>query len=169
MTPAWNANYHVKVSIDEANQYRYLFECNWSPGGRFVTFIMLNPSVGNVEQTDPTLVRCLQYAKLWGYDGLKVVNLFAYIATDPEKLNEVLDPVGPENDDYIRYAAENSDTVILAWGECLSTHAAKQRMDETFALVQHKKPCCLKVTAHGNYPRHPLYLSKDLQPIPYMF
>lgn len=167
MTPAWNANYHVNAVMDDAKEYRYLFECNWSAGERFVTFILLNPSVGNVTQTDPTLARCMYYAKLWGYDGFKVVNLYAFIATDPDRLLDTVDPVGPENDRYIRLAAEQSETVVLAWGSSITSEDAKKRMEATIELVRHKRPQCLKMTVDGNYPRHPLYLPKNVQPVPY--
>ena len=167
MTRNWNSNYHVNAVIDETQQYRYLFECRWGHGNDVVTFIMLNPSVGNVEQTDPTLVRCINYAKAWGYSGMNVVNLFAYISTDPKQLKNAIDPIGPKNDAYIRLATEQSDAVILAWGSILTTPQAKQRMQSTINLVRHKIPKCLKVTTHGNYPRHPLFLPRNLVPIPY--
>ena len=169
MTPAWNAHYHVNAVMDDAKEYRYLFECSWSLGNRFVTFILLNPSIGNVTQTDPTLARCMYYAKLWGYDGFKVVNLFAYISTDPTRLNEVRDPIGPENDRYIRIAVDQSETVVLAWGSNITSECSKQRMQETLELVRHKRPQCLKMTKDGNYPQHPLYLPKNLEPIPYIY
>ncbi|TCI67849.1 DUF1643 domain-containing protein [Exiguobacterium sp. SH0S7] len=54
-------------------------------------FVMLNPSQGNQGQDDRTLQRCISFAKTWGYDGIKVVNLFAFILTDPCKLKEQAD------------------------------------------------------------------------------
>lgn len=167
MTPSWNANYHVKTTMDETNQYRYLFECNWSPGGHFITFILFHPSIDDVSQTDPTLRRCTHYAKLWGFDGLKVVNLYAMIASDVKSLDHMYDPIGPDNDTYIRYAADHSAAVILAWGDAITTLSAQSRMRDVYQLVQHQSPHCLKVTTTGNYPRHPLYLSKSLIPVPY--
>lgn len=167
MTPSWNANYHVKTTIDDAKKYRYLFECNWSPGGHFVTFILLHPETCEVTQTDPTLRRCIHYAKLWGFDGLKVVHLYALVTTDVESLGTTRDSIGPENNQFILYATDHSSAVILAWGDTLTTPLAQSRMRDVYQLVHHQSPHCLKVTSTGNYPRHPLYLSKSLIPVPY--
>lgn len=59
----------------------------------------------------------ISYAKKWGYDGIKVVNLFAYISTDPKGLRDQVDAVGPENDKYVLNAVHRSEKVIVALGK----------------------------------------------------
>ena len=59
-----------------------------------VLFVMLNPSIADAEDADPTVKRCINFAKLWCYSSVEIVNLFAYIATDPKKLLNHDDPIG---------------------------------------------------------------------------
>lgn len=157
----WDRQYDVKAVIDETEQYRYQFTCKWGNGRRLVTFVMLNPSQGNQSQDDRTLQRCISYAKHWGYDGIKVVNLFAYISTDPKELKGQVDAVGPENDKYVLDAAHRSERVIVAWGK---KTFAQGRIDEVLELLSFVDLYAIEVTNCGRYPKHPLYLRGELSP-----
>lgn len=109
MNGNWDLSYRVHSVIDESKTYHYQFSCEWGDGGRYVTFIMLNPSIGNQDQPDPTLRKCISYARSWEYDGIKVANLFAYISTDPKRLREVDDPIGLDNDRHILEMMKDSE------------------------------------------------------------
>src|SRR5207253_9302632 len=56
--------------------------------GGTVTFVGLNPSTADATQDDPTIRRCIRFAREWGFDRLKMVNLYAYRATDPRELGK---------------------------------------------------------------------------------
>lgn len=132
---------------------------------RSVNFVMLNPSTADDVADDPTVRRCIGYARRWGYGELLVTNLFAFRATDPKAMKAADDPVGPENDEYIRKIAGAVDLVVLAWG----SHGDYRRRDEQVRRIVAgvgKEPHCLTVTATGQ-PGHPLYLGRDLRPIRY--
>ena len=88
--------------------------------GSGAVFLMLNPSTADAIDNDPTVERCLRRALKMGFGGLMVCNTFAYRSTDPEKLYEVEDPVGPENDQIILARARSAGMVICGWG----THGA---------------------------------------------
>lgn len=132
---------------------------------RSLNVVMLNPSTATATEDDPTIRRCIGYARRWGYGELIVTNLFAYRATDPKAMKVAADPVGPENDEYIRKIAQEADLILVAWG----SHGAYRRRDEhvrrLIASVG-KEPLCLAITATGQ-PVHPLYQRADLEPIPY--
>lgn len=46
-------------------------------------FIMLTPSTADADTDDPTIRRCIGFAKSSGFGGLYVGNLFAYRSTQP--------------------------------------------------------------------------------------
>ena len=81
-----------------------------------VLFIMLNPSTADAFKLDPTVTRCYNYARAWGYGHLLVANLFALRSTDPDRLYHHQDPVGPDNMAWIDEAADYADKIVLAWG-----------------------------------------------------
>ena len=63
--------------------------------------IGLNPSTADEKENDPTIVRCINFAKSWGYGGVCVANLFAFRATLPIEMMASKDPIGKENDVWL--------------------------------------------------------------------
>lgn len=141
--------------------YRYALEREWPRTlldrdlGR-VLFVMLNPSTADGLRDDPTVRRCVDFAQRWGYSSLTVVNLFAWRATDPRELALVPDPVGPDNDAWIRARATVADRVVAAWGARGDLLARDRVVLELLRGLGHDVRC-LGVTRAG-MPRHPLYL-----------
>ena len=154
--------------ISPCRQYRYSLSRMWGTvRTRRCLFIMLNPSTADAFTADPTIRRCLAFCTAWGYDNLEVVNLFAYRATDPKTLIHTPDPVGPDNDLYLKHAITDSTKVICAWGANEAIRVLGYRDQDVLTLVkQYRDPYCLGITK-GGYPRHPLYVKGDVQPIPY--
>ena len=149
----------ARISKDE--QYRYQLGRHWDrTQARKTMFVMLNPSTANAFQDDATIRRCMNFADSWGCGGMYVVNLFALRATDPMRLLEAKDPVGPKNDSYLRgalvTALKKDWLTVVAWGK----NAPRYRT-RTFARMMAFGPpvWCLGVNADGS-PRHPLRLSK---------
>ena len=142
--------------FDETAVYRYSLYRRWANHGRSVTFVMLNPSTADAFKEDPTITRCIGFAKGFGYHALTIVNIFAFRSTDPKKLRTVEDPVGPDNDRYIRDACFRGSSVICAWG----THGALHARDlAAWKQIRLEIPnvFCLGRTK-GGHPKHPLYL-----------
>lgn len=148
-----------KATISECGRYRYDLWRTWGVGPH-VTFIMLNPSTADHEQDDPTIRKCIKFAKQWGFSGLVVVNLFAYRATDPKDLWKAEDPIGPLNDLYIESHAFCGVTVA-GWG---AKPKVKARADEVCGRLKNLRT--IRLTKDG-YPEHPLFLPSDLQPFPW--
>lgn len=146
--------------FDESGKYRYRLWRRWSPGLPTICIIMLNPSTADCSQNDPTISRCINLASKWGYGGIEVVNLFAFKSTSPRNLWQSTDPVGPHNDTHIKLAASRSDTCVLAWGNLPSGRL--ERAKQVLRLLSGKKIRCLGLTKL-NQPRHPLYLSADVE------
>ncbi|WP_276968362.1 DUF1643 domain-containing protein, partial [Metallibacterium scheffleri] len=120
----------------------------------------LNPSTADETQDDPTIRRCVGFAKAWGYQALCMVNLFAFRATRPDDMLAAADPVGPDNDAHLRALSGEAGVIVAAWG-ALGTH--RGRDVEVCALLPALH--CLTLTK-GGQPGHPLYLPRRLTPIP---
>lgn len=125
-------------------------------------FIGLNPSTADEHQDDPTIRRCIGFAKTWGYDSLVMLNLFAWRATDPIDMLQAPDPVGPENDWHLMNAAADADVIIAAWGTH-GAHLGRDHVVRHMRWVGHRLHV-LRLTKDG-HPAHPLYLPAKLQPV----
>lgn len=130
--------------------------------GGTITFVGLNPSTADETSDDPTIRRCVRFARDWGFGRLKMVNLYAWRSTDPSGLWLADDPVGPENDHNLSLAFGGSDKIVAAWGGNARADRLAQ-FAETFGGWQF---WALGVTKDGA-PRHPLYMRADSQPAIY--
>lgn len=126
-------------------------------------FVMLNPSTADGKEDDPTIRRCVGYAKRLRYDRLEVVNLYAWRATDPAAILAMTgkaDPIGERNQSIIQDASVRAGVIICGWG----IHGAHIGHDQTVIgwLTDFAKVplYCLGKTK-GGQPRHPLYLKSD--------
>jgi hypothetical protein len=137
--------------------YRYRLWRKWGDAAP-ACFCMLNPSTANETELDPTLRRCVGFAKAWGCGGLEVVNLFAIVSPDPGVLLSHPDPIGERNDEAIVEAATRAGFVVVGWG---AFPEARHRSVDVVRLLAEVgiAPRCLGVNADGS-PRHPLYLPK---------
>lgn len=152
--------------ISDCGTYRYLLWRQWDPGAYSCAFIMLNPSTADASQDDPTIRRCIGFAKGWGYGGVHVVNLFAYRATSPDDMKRAADPVGPENEWWVKHLVGGvGGPVIAAWG-AHGTHMRQDTKMAEWARDVGVELQALALTASGQ-PRHPLYLPKNAQLMPY--
>lgn len=148
--------------LSDDGTYRYRLTRIWEEGVHRVTFVMLNPSTADANVDDPTIRRCIGFARSWGYGGLNVVNLYALRATDPRDLWRHRDPVGPKNDYWLGLALKHSSRVVAAWG----AHAKADRVARFWELAGDARVDALRVTQSGA-PGHPLYIPADTTPTPY--
>jgi hypothetical protein len=156
-------NNYIEKSADFSPDriYRYALWRVWAAAKGFPMFIGLNPSTADETQDDPTVRRCIAYAKDWGYSGLCMTNIFAFRATDPKEMLAAKDPVGPDNDQWLTKLANQAAIKIAAWGTKGSHNKRDKIIRELIPDLNY-----LKLTKDGS-PSHPLYLSKDLVPIPW--
>lgn len=158
------------AEISECGAYRYAL---WRTVGggldrdpedyRVVGFVMLNPSTADATVDDPTIRRCTGYAKRWGFDALYVVNLFAYRATHPNELLELLSrrdgwSADQHNDEAIEQMLTSCELVVGAWGASggNAAHFLGAKLLEKYPHMM-----ALGLTQDGQ-PRHPLYMPKAI-------
>lgn len=146
--------------IDLGGLYRYKLSREWAPELPCCMFIGLNPSTADADRDDPTIRRCVGFARRWGYGKLVMCNLFAFRATDPAALFEPEDPVGPENDEWLIDCAERADLIVAAWGARGDIRGRAHEV-RTF-LPEHVHHLGL---TKFDQPRHPLYLRADTRPV----
>lgn len=154
--------------IDPTGTYRYLLTRTWDESKQPVVFIMLNPSTADAEEDDPTIRRCINFAKKWGCGGIRVVNVFAYRATAPKKLLEAKDPVGPNNHSYIVEALTSAGIIIAAWGAV--GPKCKEPYDKIMDAMKEAGAQVIYSLGHtkNGMPRHPLYIRSDTTPKPFI-
>ena len=141
------------AEFSRCRRYRYTLERRWATRGPTVVFIGLNPSTADERTDDPTVRRCVGFARDWGFAGVVLVNLFALRSTDPALLLTDRDPIGPDNDHWIRSSLRAAAMVVAAWG----VRGGLLDRDAAVAAIAGDLHC-LGLTKAG-HPRHPLYLS----------
>lgn len=147
--------------FSEDKRYRYLLMREWDHNKPALMIIGLNPSTADETKNDPTIRRCIGFAKIWGYGKLFVTNLFAFRATYPEQLFISKNPIGVENDSWIKKISKDADKIVLAYGN----HGKfNERHNEILKII--KDPYCIK-KSKNDMPMHPLYLKYTKFPIKY--
>jgi len=145
-------------------RYRYLLTREWDGAARRVLFVMLNPSTATEIQNDPTVERCERRARALGFGAFRVVNIFAFRATDPKVMRGQSDPTGPGNDAAIVDSVTDwqPDRVICAWG-AHGAHLGRGRAVAGLLRATGADLWHLGLNAGGE-PKHPLYIGYDRQP-----
>lgn len=131
-----------------------------------------NPSVASENADDPTIRREIALAERMRCGWLIKVNVFGAVATDPDALAGMDDPVGELNDEAIELAADlcwaTGGIAVACWGTPKGRAATKRMALDRFKEVASLAPWnALRITAEG-HPQHPLYLpnSAMLRPWP---
>ena len=144
--------------LSPCRNYRYSLTREWG-SGLAVLFVGLNPSTADETTDDPTIRRCVAFARGWGYARLYMANLFAYRATNPKDLIDADDPIGADNDQHLIALANGSALTIAAWG----VHGTYRERDRKVRKMLPRLHY-LRLTKEG-HPGHPLYLPKNLSPV----
>ncbi len=88
-----------------------------------------------------------------------MLNLFAFRATQPKDMFNTEEPIGKDNDQYIKKYSKICDKVVCAWG---NDGSYKNRSKEVLSMLDNAY--YLKLNKTGE-PAHPLYLKSNLTPI----
>ena len=148
-----------RACFSECRKYRYMLSVTWDEDKEAALFIGLNPSTADEFKNDPTVRRCIGFAKSWGYGSLWMGNLFSYRATDPKDMMREKSPIGLQNDEWLLKMNRYASISMACWG---SLGNYLNRDQEVIGLI--KRLHYLTLTK-GGLPGHPLYLKKTLMPI----
>ncbi len=151
------------ATYSDCERYRYALTRVWDLSAPKVLFVMLNPSKATEVQNDPTVERCERRARVLGFGGFRVVNIFGLRETQPQLMRQAADPVGADNDAQLLAGCDWADQIICGWG----THGehldrgpevAKMLLDRGHQLYH------LGLSKAG-HPKHPLYIAYATQPM----
>jgi hypothetical protein len=152
--------------ISPCGKYRYWLTRRWGQG-KLLPYIMLNPSTADALKDDQTVRRCMFFARRLGYDGILVLNLYAFRATQPKDLEAAaaagVNVVGPENLRWVEELTKDSMEVVLAWGGMTfkeMDHHGEVILATLSALPRDVTYLCLGATANES-PRHPSRLGNE--------
>jgi hypothetical protein len=147
--------------FSECGKYRYSLWRRWGPGLKTVAFICVNPSVANEQENDPTITRCINFAKAWGFDRLMVLNAFAFVKTKLGRMKLDRQHIGELNDEILLQHRNDGTVMVAAWGN----HCPHWRAEEVVSLLA-RDLMCLGQNKNGS-PKHPLMQPADLMLQPY--
>jgi hypothetical protein len=142
-------------------RYRYALARTWDFDRKPALFVGLNPSTADETVDDPTIRRCIRFARDWDYGGVLMANLFAFRATDPDEMKRALDPVGERNDFWLGRLAGMAGVVVAAWGVHGAHRGRARAVIDSGALGAYS---VLGLTKDG-HPRHPLYMKASSVPL----
>lgn len=149
--------------ISSCNKYRYQLTRKWGESDEYVLFVALNPSIADDKIDDSTLKKCIGVSKMFGFDHLKLVNLFAYRDMNPMVMKNQDDPIGSENDKTIKDLAKDAKLIIICWGNDGSYLGRSNEVLEILKPYKSKVRCIGK--NKSGQPTHPSRASypKELQ------
>ena len=151
------------ATLSPCGTYRYTLWRTWAQSvSRLIAYVMLNPSTADETVDDPTIRKCIGFAKQLEFDGLWVFNLFAYRCTSPSALpKDAGTAIGPDNDRWLRSIDTRFGMVVAAWG----AKGGRWNRDRSALemLRQSHDVYCLRKTKEG-HPEHPLYIPYTAKP-----
>ncbi len=148
------------AKLSECRKYRFALWRTWDDTKPYVMFVGLNPSTADETTDDRTLTRCMSFAKSWGYGGVCMANLFAFRATAPSDMKAAKDPIGAENNDWLKKLANEAGLIVAAWGNDGAYLDRSEQVKKMLPTVH-----CLKLNKSGE-PAHPLYQKANTEPVP---
>ncbi len=159
------------ATFSDCGLYRYKLWRYWDADRPTMVFVMMNPSTADAKLNDPTVSKCINFAKRDGFGGIDVLNVFALRATDPRKLVKADDPFGVDNWFFLREASQRyNDMPVLAWGNRSPDKRLSRYYDMAIRALSHGFAgvlYCLGTNKSGD-PKHPLYLAANTKIIQYV-
>ena len=114
---------------------------------------MLNPSTADSNEDDLTTIRCMNFAKRWGYGGLMIGNIYPFRAKRPKDLRawKIFGErysVYKTNVAHVQDMMNQCDLTVCAWG---CNHKGIPHMLEYTSGLHY-----LEICDDGVTPKHPL-------------
>ena len=122
--------------------------------------ITMNPSLSDNIITDTTTTLVVNnIARLGEFGGVIIVNLYSLLTSKLDfRWNADEELNSPENDTYIKKAADESDVVILAWGKgAANNQRIADRVEQVLSILEPYKSKLWTITDGEREMTHPLF------------
>ena len=139
----------AEFSIDKKE--RYSLKREWDKSKNKILYIMLNPSLADDKNDDPTIRRLISFTKKYNYGGFLVGNIFTTITPNPKEIDKSKG-ISVKNFEKLLKLINKVDQIVYAWGDNIEE---PQLLKE---LVLNPK--CFGKNLNGS-PKHPLYLPSE--------
>ena len=151
-----------RTRFNGTRTHRYTLFRHWGDPDDYIAFVGMNPSGADEASVDRTVAKCERLARKWEWKGrpfgaFYMLNTFGLRATKSAELYQVADPVGPENDRWIREIAAGARLVVVAWGKPGATLGRGTLVTALLREACHSENVrCFAFNLDGT-PAHPLY------------
>ena len=136
----------AEFSIDKKE--RYSLKREWDNSKNKILYIMLNPSLADDKNDDPTIRRLINFTKKFNYGGFLVGNIFTTITPNPKELDKSKG-MSDKNFEELIKLINKVDQIVYAWGSSIEEPQLLKK------LVLNPK--CFGKNLNGT-PKHPLYV-----------
>ncbi len=136
----------AEFSIDKKE--RYSLKREWDNSKNKILYIMLNPSLADDKNDDPTIRRLINFTKKFNYGGFLVGNIFTTITPNPKELDKSKG-MSDKNFEELIKLINKVDQIVYAWGSSIEEPQLLKKLVLS--------PKCFGKNFNGT-PKHPLYL-----------
>ena len=136
----------AEFSIDKKE--RYSLNREWDNSKNKILYIMLNPSLADDKNDDPTIRRLINFTKKFNYGGFLVGNIFTKITPNPKEIDKSKG-MSDKNFEKLLNLINKVDQIVYAWGSSIEEPQLLKKLVLS--------PKCFGKNFNGT-PKHPLYL-----------
>jgi hypothetical protein len=144
--------------ISDCGFFRHELRRVWDDRGLVLVVVMLNPSTADDQHEDPTLHVLIWFAKLWGFGGLLIVNLYDWRSPSPAAMRKEPRRRSEANEGFLESALAEAQVqrtpVLAAWGNHGDFEGEASRLADR-ARQRGVDLVCLGTTSSGA-PKHPM-------------
>ena len=136
----------AEFSIDKKD--RYSLKREWDKSKNQILYIMLNPSMADDKNDDPTIRRLIDFTRKFEYGGFLVGNIFTTITPNPKEIDRSKG-ISDKNFEELFKLINKVDLIVYAWGNTVEEPKPLKELVLS--------PKCFGKNLNGT-PKHPLYL-----------
>jgi len=143
--------------------WRYRWVRVWDPEKPRLSWVIRNGSDADERHSDPTIHRCINFARAWGYGGVDIAHLYGLVSQKPDIFTKFhSDPVGPDNDIHLTSVCSQSDLTVLAWGPDVDPDRGHAAFQTIWQCANYRRGSLAVLDwTYDAQPLHPLQAPAD--------